>query len=286
MSRYDGVMHPAARFNVSAEARAEAIERIRRETDLVPEVALVLGSGLGPLADEIDPAAALPYDDIPGFAASTAPGHAGRLVLGSLAGRPVIAMQGRSHYYEGVPAAQCAFPVRVMHALGAGSLLVSNACGGLDPSWRAGDLMLQRDFINATGDNPLIGANDPSLGPRFPIMFDAYDPEYLETARSAATELGVALREGVYLAIGGPSYASRAELRMFRSWGADAIGMSTVFEVIAARHEGMRVLGLSAVTDMALPDAREHATGDDVIRVAQEVGATFRRLVRALVPRL
>ena len=272
--------------NAEHGPRAEAVERVRRDTDLAPEVALVLGSGLGPLADEIDVAAAIAYDEIPGFAASTAPGHAGRLVLGELAGRRVVAMQGRVHFYEGVSAEQCAFPVRVMHALGASSLVVSNACGGLDPSWQAGDLMLQRDFINATGANPLIGPNDEALGPRFPILFDAYDPGYLALARDVARERGIRLREGVYLAISGPSYASRAELRAYRGWGADAIGMSTVFEVIAARHEGMRVLGLSTVTDMALPDADEHATSDDVLRTAERVGETFRGLVRAILPRL
>ena len=273
-------------LNSARGTRVAAVERIRRATDLEPEIALILGSGLGPLADEIDAAAAIPYEDIPGFAASTAPGHAGRLVLGTLADRPVVAMQGRVHFYEGVSAAQCAFPVRVMHGLGAQTLVVSNACGGLDPSWEAGDLMLQRDFINATGANPLIGPNDESLGPRFPILFDAYDPAYAVIAHEVAQDRGIRLREGVYLAISGPAYASRAELRAYRRWGADAIGMSTVFEVIAARHEGMRVLGLSTVTDMAIPDGAEHATSDDVLRTAERVGDTFRGLVRAILPRL
>lgn len=286
MSRYDAAMPSAERFNSTGGLRAEAVARIRRTTALVPEVALILGSGLGPLADEIDADASIAYGDIPGFAASTAPGHAGRLVLGRLDDRPVVAMQGRTHFYEGVSAAQCAFPVRVMHALGASSLLVSNACGGLEPSWVAGDLMLQRDFLNATGDNPLSGPNDDELGPRFPIMFDAYDREYLQLAHEVARSQDIRLREGVYLAISGPAYATRAELRAYRSWGADAIGMSTVFEVMAARHEGMRVLGISTVTDMAIPDADEHATGEDVLRTAARVGDTFRRLVRGIVPRL
>lgn len=286
MSRYDAAMPSAERFNSTGGLRAEAVARIRRTTPVVPEVALILGSGLGPLADEIDADASIEFGDIPGFAASTAPGHAGRLVLGRLGDRPVVAMQGRTHYYEGVPAAQCAFPVRVMHALGASSLLVSNACGGLEPSWDAGDLMLQRDFLNATGDNPLRGPNDDQLGPRFPIMFDAYDREYLQLAHEVARSQDIRLREGVYLAISGPAYATRAELRAYRSWGADAIGMSTVFEVMVARHEGMRVLGISTVTDMAIPDADEHATGEDVLRTAARVGDTFRRLVRGIVPRL
>lgn len=279
-------MQSATRFNTRLGLRSEAAEHLRSRTDLVPEIALVLGSGLGPLADEIEVEASIPYEEIPGFAASTAPGHAGRLVLGRLAGRRVVAMQGRLHYYEGPSAQQCAFPVRVMHELGAPTLLVSNACGGLNPAWHAGDLMLQLDFINATGDNPLIGPNDDELGPRFPVTFDAYDPAHLDVARSAARAEDIVLREGVYLAISGPSYATRAELRMYRAWGADAIGMSTVFEVLAARHEGMRVLGLSTVTDMALPDRDEHATGEDVLRVAEASGATFRRLVKAILPEL
>jgi purine-nucleoside phosphorylase len=266
--------------------RADAARAIRERSRIEPEVALILGSGLGPLADEIEIEAEIGYDEIPGFVASTAPGHAGRLVLGALDGRPVVAMRGRMHPYDGVPAAQVAFPVRVMHALGARSLLVSNACGGLDPNWRAGDLMLQLDLINHTFQNPLIGPNDDALGPRFPVLFDAYDPAYLEIARRTARRLDVPLREGVYLAVSGPSYATRAELRAFRAWGADAIGMSTVFEVMAARHEGMRVLGLSTVTDLAIPDRDHHATGDEVLEVAAASGATFRRLVRAVVPQL
>jgi purine-nucleoside phosphorylase len=279
-------MNEAAPYQTSDGLRAQAVAAIRDATSLTPEVALVLGSGLGPLADEIEVHAELPYDAIPGFATSSAPGHAGRLVLGTLDGRPVVAMRGRLHPYDGIPAARVAFPVRVMHALGADRLLVSNACGGLDPHWRAGDLMLQHDLINFTFQNPLIGPNDPELGPRFPVMFDAYDPDYLELVRRTARHLDVPLREGVYLAVSGPSYASRAELRMFRAWGADAIGMSTVFEVLAARHEGMRVVGLSTVTDLAIADRDHHADGDEVLRVAAASGATFRRLVRAVVPQL
>jgi len=279
-------MDDVRRFVTRSPLRDEAVAAVRAATTLVPEVALVLGSGLGPLADEIEIAAEIPYGDIPGFVASSAPGHAGRLVLGTLDGRPVVAMRGRLHPYDGVPAAQVAFPVRVMHALGAERLLVSNACGGLNPNWRAGDLMLQLDFINHTFQNPLIGPNDPELGPRFPVLFGAYDERYQGVVRSAARRLDVPLREGVYLAVAGPSYATRAELRAFRSWGADAIGMSTVFEVMAARHEGMRVVGISTVTDLAIPDRDHHADEDEVLEVAAASGATFRRLVRAVVPEL
>ncbi|MDZ7800258.1 MAG: purine-nucleoside phosphorylase [Trueperaceae bacterium] len=279
-------MQPSHDFLRAEPLRSAAVQAIRAHTEIVPEVALVLGSGLGPLADEIDPEAELPFADVPGFPVSSAPGHDGRLVLGRLDGRPVVAMRGRVHPYDGYPSAQVAFPVRVMHALGAEALLVSNACGGLNPHFRAGELMLQVDFVNHTFQNPLIGPNDDALGPRFPVMFDAYDPAYLELARETARRLDVSLREGVYLAVSGPSYATRAELRMFRAWGADAIGMSTVFEVLAARHEGMRVLGLSTITDMALPDAGHHVESDDVLMKAREVGPTFRRLVRAILPQL
>ena len=271
--------------NLGAAVKA-AVKVVGEKTDLEPELALILGSGLGPLADDIDADAVIPYSELPGFAPSTAPGHAGRLVLGTLAGRRVVAMQGRLHFYEGMTAAQAAFPVRLMHALGAGTLLVSNACGGLNPNWRAGELMLQLDLINFTFANPLIGPNDPELGPRFPVTFDAYDPELLGLARKTARAEDILLREGVYLAVSGPSYATRAELRMFRAWGADTIGMSTVHEVLVARHEGMRVLGLSVVTDMALPDAGAHADENEVLETAAASGPTFRHLVRALVPQL
>ena len=185
---------------------------------------------------------------------------------------------------DGGTAAESAFPVRVMHALGARSLLVSNACGGLNPDWNAGELMLQLDFINFIGDNPLMG---PQVGgDRFPVMYDCYDPEYLEVARTAARSLDMPLREGVYLAISGPTYSTRAEGRMFRNLGADAVGMSTVFEVMMARQLDMRVLGLSCITDMAVPDAGGHATGDEVVRMAERSGAAFRRLVSTCLPAL
>ncbi|HET8986850.1 MAG TPA: purine-nucleoside phosphorylase [Trueperaceae bacterium] len=262
-----------------------AIAAVKAMAALVPEVAIILGSGLGPLAEEIG-GMSIPYADIPGMPVSSAPGHAGSLVIGYLEGRPVVAMQGRVHPYEGFDAAQCSFPVALMAGLGARSLLVSNACGGLNPHFEAGDIMLQRDLINMTGQNPLIGpVPSPDLE-RFPVMFECYDAEYIAAARGAALRHGIALREGVYLAITGPSYATRAELRAFRTLGADAIGMSTVFEVIRARQLGLRVVGLSVVTDMAIADRDAHATGDEVIAMAQRSGDTFRRLVRALLPEL
>lgn len=263
-----------------------AVHVIHSLLSRAPDVGLILGSGLGPLADDIVDATVIPYGEVPGMPVSTAPGHAGRFVAGTLAGRTVIVMQGRVHPYEGYSAARCAFPVRIMHALGARSLLVTNACGGLDPKFHAGEYLLHEDMINATGQNPLTGPNDGELGPRFPVMFDCYDAAYRHAARAAARVQDVVLREGIYLAFAGPSYATRAELRAFRLLGADAVGMSTVHEVIAARHLGMRVVGLSIITDMALPDRLEHATGDQVIHAAEEGGAGFRRLVTALLPEL
>ncbi|HRP46131.1 MAG TPA: purine-nucleoside phosphorylase [Trueperaceae bacterium] len=276
----------AQRQAQTATQLAAAVAAVRSVTDIVPELAIILGSGLGPLADEIAGATSVPYAAVPGMPLATAPGHAGRFVLGELGGRKVVAMQGRIHPYEGFSAQECTFPVAVMHGLGAGSLVVTNACGGLNPAFSAGDLMLQLDYINFTGQNPLIGPNDDDSYPRFTVMFDCYDPEYLRHAREVAMREGVLLKEGVYLAISGPTYASRAELRAFRTMGADALGMSPVFEVMRARHLGMRVLGISTVTDMALPDRDEHATGDEVLAVAARSGTTFRRFVRAVLPGL
>lgn len=275
-------------MNVTAadlsDTLSEATRKVRNDTDFQPEIAIILGSGLGPLAEQIEAAAVFDYEDLPGFAPSTAPGHAGQLYLGELAGRRVVAMKGRMHYYDGFSAAQTAFGVRLMHALGARSLLVSNACGGLNPNWNAGELMLQLDFINMIGDNPLLGP--APVGERFPVMYDCYDPAYLDSARAAARSLDLTLREGVYLAISGPTYSTRAEGRMFRALGADAVGMSTVFEVMTARQLDMRVLGLSCITDMAVPDGAGHATGDEVVQMAERSGADFRRLVAACLPQL
>jgi purine-nucleoside phosphorylase len=264
----------------------QAVKFIQQKTSFKPDVAIILGSGLGPLADEIQTQSVIPYGEIPGFATSTAPGHEGKLFLGTLAGKNIVAMKGRVHYYEGHGAQKTTFPVRVMKSLGASTLLVSNACGGLNPNWHAGDLMLQLDFINFTGDNPLIGANDDKQGPRFPVMFDCYDAAFNDITRETARRENILLREGVYLAISGPSYATRAELRMFRNFGADAIGMSTVHEVIVARHLGMRVLGLSTVTDMAVADGHDHADEQSVLDMAAKSGGTFRKLVKAILERM
>jgi purine-nucleoside phosphorylase len=271
---------------MSENSLQQAVTSIQGKTSFKPDIAIILGSGLGPLADEINAQAVIPYSEIPGFVTSTAPGHEGKLFLGTLANKNVVAMKGRVHYYEGHGAQQSTFLLRVMKALGATTLLVSNACGGLNPNWQAGELMLQLDFINFTGSNPLIGPNDETQGPRFPVMFDCYDSAFNELARETARLENILLREGVYLAISGPTYATRAELRMFRALGADAIGMSTVHEVIVARHLGMRVLGLSTVTDMAIPDGHEHADEQSVLAMAAKSGATFRKLVKAILERM
>ncbi len=269
---------------MSYEAIVDAVKSVRERTDFTPEVGLVLGSGLGPLAEEIDTVAEIAYSDIPGFPVSTAPGHEGKLILGRLSGRAVVAYKGRVHYYEGYSMEKVVFPVRVGYFLGARRFVVTSAAGGLNPVYQAGDFMLHLDFINAMGDNPLRGPNDGRLGPRFPVTFDAYDPEYLEVARRVARSQDVRLREGVYLAISGPSYASRSELRVYRyGMYADAIGMSVVPEVLALRHLGARVLGLSTITDMALADSSHHADEQEVIRVAQERSPVFRRLVSGII---
>jgi purine-nucleoside phosphorylase len=254
----------------------------------VPDVAMVLGSGLGPLADQLGDAVAVSYKDLPGFPVSTAPGHAGRAVIGTLEGKRVLAFQGRVHLYEGYTAQEAAIPVRFAHALGAKRIILTNACGGLNPAWNAGDIMLQTDYINFTGQNPLTGPNDATQGPRFLPMMDAYDHEYQALAKTSARALDLELREGTYLGIAGPCYAPKAELRMFRAWGADAIGMSTVTELIMARYLGMRVLGLSTVTDMAVADQGDHSgtTEEAVIAKANETGPRFQGLVRRILQKM
>ena len=259
---------------------------VRSRSPLVPEAAVILGTGLGGLADEMQVSAEIAYADIPGFALSTVETHAGRLLLGTLGGRRVVAMQGRFHRYEGYSLQQVTFPVRVLHALGAPVLLVSNACGGMNPLWAPGDLVLLSDHINLLGDNPLIGPNDERLGPRFPDMSEPYDRDLRALARSIALEERIVLREGVYVAVPGPNLETRAEYRMLRTIGADVVGMSTVPEVIVAVHEGMKVLGLSIVTDQCLPDALEPADIARIIATAARAEPQLTRLVTRLAERL
>jgi len=268
---------------VTGEAVRRAAESIRGRWTGRPRVAIVLGTGLGGLGREIAVETEIPYAEIPGFPLSTVESHAGRLLCGTLEGVPVVAMAGRFHHYEGYALSQVAFPVWVFKALGAELLLVSNACGGMHPLWAAGDLMLMSDHINLLGDNPLVGVNDDTLGPRFPDMSEPYDPELRALARRHALALGINVREGVYVAVTGPNLETRAEYRWLRAMGADVVGMSTVPEVIAARHAGLRVLGVSVITDMCLPDALEPATLEKIIGVASKAEPHLTALLRAVV---
>jgi purine-nucleoside phosphorylase len=263
-----------------------AAEVVRGRSALEPQIAIILGTGLGGLAGEIDIEAEAPYERIPGFPLSTVESHAGKLLIGRLAGRPVVAMQGRFHRYEGYDLQQVTFPVRVLHALGARTLVVSNACGGMHPLWAPGELVLLSDHINLLGDNPLVGPNDDRLGSRFPDMSAPYDPELRALARQVAVELGIVLREGVYVAVAGPNLETRAEYRMLRAMGADVVGMSTVPEVIVAAHEGMRTLGISIITDQCLPDALEPADISRIIATAGRAEPQLTRLITNLVERL
>lgn len=270
-----------------AQQVGAARDYIRAQTSFEPEIALILGSGLGGLADEVEAAAVIPYEQIPGYPVSTVVGHAGRLVLGTLAGKKVVVMQGRLHYYEGYPMPHIAMPIRVLHAIGARTLIVTNACGGLNPAFSPGDVMLITDHINAMGANPLIGPNDDSLGPRFPDMTFAYDPDLRALAVKVAGRLELPLRQGVYVAYSGPSYETRAERRYLRVIGGDAVGMSTVPEVIVARHAGMRVLGFSAVTNIATGE--EDQPPDDhekVLATARIAGERLTILVREVLRNL
>jgi len=263
-----------------------AADAVRAQAAVRPAVGIILGTGLGGLAEEIAVSAAVPYESIPGFPLSTVESHAGRLLLGQLGGKQVVAMQGRFHRYEGYSLPQVTFPVRVLHALGASTLIVSNACGGMQPLWAPGDLVLLADHINLLGDNPLVGTNDERLGPRFPDMSAAYDPALRMLARETAVELGITLREGVYVAVPGPNLETRAEYRMLRAIGADVVGMSTVPEVIVANHEGMRVLGISIITDQCLPDALEPADITRIIETARRAEPLLTRLIQRVVERM
>ncbi len=285
----ENAANPLGRIGYSQRI-AEAADYITKQLDgLVPEIGLILGSGLGDLAEEIIGAEALPYERIPHFPVSTVEGHAGRFVAGTLEGKPVIAMQGRFHYYEGYPMKTVVFPVYVMRRLGVRCLVVTNAAGGMNRAFRPGDLMLIQDHINFTGDNPLIGPNDEQLGPRFPDMSEAYDRAFRRMAVRLAGQIRdeeekpLVLREGVYCGISGPSYMTPAELTMLARLGGDAVGMSTVAEVIAARHCGIRVLGISCITDMAIGEELEPLTHDQVVAVAERTKPKFRALVRAFV---
>lgn len=264
----------------------DAVRAVQARTTLVPDVAIILGTGLGALANEMAVEARIPYSDIPGFPLATVETHAGQLLLGTLAGRRVAAMQGRFHRYEGYTLQQIALPVRVLYRLGARTLVVSNACGGMHPLWSPGDLMLIADHINLLGDNPLVGPNDETLGPRFPDMSEPYTASLRALARQVALAQGITLREGVYVAVPGPNLETRAEYRMLRALGADVVGMSTVPEVIAAVHLGMQVLGVSIITDQCLPDALAPASVEQIIAVARAAEPQLSALITGVLARL
>ena len=251
-----------------------------------PAVGIILGTGLGSLTEDIRAEASIPYSDIPHFPKATAPSHKGTLVCGQLAGKSVVAMEGRFHFYEGYTLQQITFPVRVMKALGCQVLIVSNACGGMNPQWAKGDLMLIEDHINLLGDNPLIGPNDDRLGIRFPDMCHPYDEELLALAQRVALEEKIVCHKGVFVAVPGPNLETRAEYRFLRGIGADVVGMSTVPEVIVGVHANLRILGLSVITDQCLPDALEPAVLADIIAVANAAEKKLRALVRRVVGEL
>jgi purine-nucleoside phosphorylase len=267
--------------------RAEhAARTVRARAGADARVALVLGSGLGAFADDLEGAVAIPFAEVPGFARSTVEGHAGRLVVGNVGGVSVAVMQGRFHFYEGYTLEEVTFPVRVLSLLGVKSLILTNAAGGLNNSLHQGSLMLISDHLNLLGANPLRGANDARFGARFPDMSEVYDRGYQEIAVQEAHAAGTELRRGVYAALSGPSYETPAEIRMLRALGADAVGMSTVPEAIVARHAGMKVLGISCITNMAAGVLDKPIEHSEVIETGERVRATFTELLRRVIPKL
>lgn len=268
------------------EQITESVEHIRSKSKTNPEVGIILGTGLGALADDIEAETIIPYEEIPHFPLSTVEFHAGRLLLGALNGKSVVAMQGRFHRYEGYTLKQITFPIRVMRALGAKTLIVSTACGAMNPQFRAGDIMFITDHINLLGDNPLIGSNNEELGPRFPDMSEPYCRELIAVAEQVALEEKIRVQKGVYAAMTGPNLETAAEYRFLRIIGADVVGMSTVPEDIVAVHAGMRVLGLAVVTDICYPDTLQEADIEAIIRTAEETEPKLTRIIQKVIERI
>ncbi len=264
----------------------ESVSFIKERTTVNPEIGLILGSGLGILADEIENPVKINYNEIPNFPVSTVEGHAGCLVIGTLEGKQVVAMQGRFHYYEGYSQREITFPVRVMKALGVETIVVTNAAGGSNKNFKPGDLMVIKDHINLSGSNPLIGANDERFGPRFPDMSTAYQPKNVELVKECAKELNMKIQEGVYAFFSGPTYETPAEVRMAQILGADAVGMSTAPEVIVASHSGMDVVGISCITNMAAGILNQPLDHEEVIETTQKVKSEFLSLVKKVVNRI
>jgi len=261
----------------------EALNFIQSRCKLTPQIGIILGTGMGKLASSIQNHTVLPYDEIPHFAVSTAPGHAGNLLMGEVAGKKIVAMQGRFHFYEGYSLEQITFPVRLMKALGVKILIESNAAGGMNRNFKAGDIMIIADQINFTGENPLIGFNDDTLGPRFPDMSEPYDEDLIELTEKIALSEGIRCHKGVYVGVSGPNFETRAEYKFFNLMGADAVGMSTVLEVIVAKHSGLRVLGISCITDVCIPDRLEPVDSEKVIEVANQAEPRITKLVEKII---
>ena len=268
------------------EQVADSTSSIRNHTDLEPPIGIILGTGLGGLVKDLDVKAEIPYEEIPHFPLSTVESHAGRLLFGELEGREVVVMQGRFHQYEGYSLQQITLPVRVMQQLGVKTLVVSNACGGLNPLYRRGDVMIMDDHINLLGDNPLVGKNDDRLGPRFPDMSEPYSFRLIELAEKAALELQQKVHRGVYVAVTGPNLETRAEYRFLRTIGADVVGMSTIPENIVARHMGMDVLGMSIITDECFPDALEPVRIEDVLEAAGTAEPLMTNIIKKVIPQI
>ncbi len=276
---------------ITSEQVDEAVTAVRNKTNYHPTVALVLGSGLSGLADAVTEPDIIPFDQIPHFPVSTVAGHHGRILIGKLEGKQILVLQGRVHYYEGYEMSQITLPVRVMHRLGIKTLIVTNAAGGMNPNYKPGDLMLIKDHINMlgmAGQNPLRGPNDSSQGVRFPDMTTPYDTELRQMAHEIATQQGFELREGVYVYVAGPSYETPAELNYLRLAGGDAVGMSTAPSVVVARHAGIRVLGISTVTNMAVPNpaAGTVLTHDEVLETGQQIIPRLTNLLHAILQNL
>ncbi|MFH2037653.1 MAG: purine-nucleoside phosphorylase [Candidatus Zixiibacteriota bacterium] len=265
---------------------SEAANFIRSKINLVPKIGIITGTGLGALADDVEKTGEVPYETIPHFPVSTVESHPGKLVFGHLKGKPVVAMLGRFHYYEGYTMKQVTFPVRVLKELGIETLIVSNACGGLNPQFKRGDIMIITDHINFQGVNPLIGQNDDSIGDRFPDLYNCYDKELVNLAESVAIEQKFPIKKGVYVSVTGPNLETAAEYRMFRIMGADVVGMSTVPEVLAARHQGTKVLGFSIITDMGFPDSLGPCSLNDVITAANAAGPYLRNIITGCVEKM
>jgi purine-nucleoside phosphorylase len=285
MSQHGHMMEGSAASNLYGRAE-HAARIIRARTSLEPRVAIVLGSGLGGFADEFEDAVRIPYAEIPGFPASTAQGHAGRLVIGKVGQIPVLAMQGRVHFYEGYTLEEVTFPIRTFKLLGIRNLVLTNAAGGIDVELSQGTLMVISDHLNLMDANPLRGPNDERFGPRFPDLSEAYSRDLQEAVVEEARILGIEIRRGIYAALPGPSYETPAEIHMVRALGADAVGMSTVPETIVARHMGMNVLGISCITNMAAGISDEPIDHEEVLETGRRVRAVFTQLLRGVISRL